>query len=607
MRTGVKVGGQLTAAQTTICSIAVLQPCGNKELLLTIADWLIFLEGYSKYISALKKYVSTAYATKGRVTDSWHSDDYTLNAAWSFALASRIVHGDFSMSLTQSAQSSNCKYLIAPAFMYITADSPPAHANLFVKIVDVPLQQGIDNPVFDSVNGCILNMLSQKVDGTLGFFMTYVDSFLSYTYENAFMLEKVTNASDPQSPFFIPTEYLNIPEPVAYNRCTAVVSYAVNGKSLADLFKEACDEFSHKFSKYKNYRQIMLEFPQFYNAIFTLGTDYGMLHNDLHLGNILYDAHAGKMVCIDYGRMHFQAFVNVHDKFVSDFVHVEMQKFAIKLSCHDKNKESYANLMDEVHTRMKSLICMNGVYTMHVADLMTLAGNMYLFFLGSAIPSKVEKVKRLIDKFFNVTYGDKQRLRLHDVCITVKSVPHIISGFNEFATNIGIVNSSKPKEGANDWIPFFRIVGEGLLYMALMMSDHMKLEGAKEGKTNIFLNNVFCWKNFQFENNVMMLRFANDLPKYAATYPQLLPYCRLLHKIKNPGRTDAMDIDGGGSTSHTDIKYNRWLAPAATNKGATHAQLVTRLKGEEENVNAPLQPLPTSCKTRRSGSSRKNA
>ena len=51
-----------------------------------------------------------------------------------------------------------------------------------------------------------------------------------------------------------------------------------------------------------------LVFPQFFEFLTTMGLNYGLIHNDLHLGNIFYDITANKLKLIDYGRMHIAAY-----------------------------------------------------------------------------------------------------------------------------------------------------------------------------------------------------------------------------------------------------------------------------------------------------------
>ena len=195
---------------------------------------------------------------------------------------------------------------------------------------------------------------------------------------------------------------------------------------------------------------------------------------------------------------------------------------------------------------------------MHVADFMTLAGNMYLFFLASSKHGKHMRARRLISRFFNVVYETKADLCHRRAKIIIPDVKSICKGYQEFRRNIGSLQSPKEKSASHNWIPFFEIVGEGLFLLAMLFAFALNLKTGEAGSINLERNDI-VYMHFQYTGGSdLLLRYIAHLSKEQKLLASLSPFIGKMtppkHKSKSKHKLPLegpvpMEIDNMTMTS----------------------------------------------------------
>jgi len=485
--------------------------------------------GYNGVVMQLAKFVQKKY---NQHAASWHSDTFSLRAAMSLIFAAQLDSIRILSDLKQN--SANCKFTIAKAKASVLS----SETSLFVKVIDYPTKKGIDSILVDNVNGKIFNWFMQQYPDMQGYFMFYVDSFLNWSSQDKkrWNYDITSDITNPQSPLFIPEGYPNEgPERkpsnaggifACYPQQQVSISCAIKGRSLQDYFERACESAGQ--TTYEQCRSIMLKFASMYEQMRILGRDWGMLHNDLHLGNLLFDEDAQKIVCIDYGRVHFQRLVEEPVAEINEFAKTEVDKLGLskRFSLDYEAFKSgvtpcnYKDVMDKLHRHTKSdtnspfltrSVTVTSVkYPMYVMDLMTLAGNMYLFFLAGSKRNKGERIHGLINPFFKVyakghkkgePFPIKKEIVSRNLLLRVFDVQKTWANYNRFLQNIIQVNSTKGKSDAHDWQPFFSIIAEGLMYMAIVLARVNSVNIGQKAKVPLINNDrntQAFWHHFQY-------------------------------------------------------------------------------------------------------------
>lgn len=300
--------------------------------------------------------------------------------SWLFWLVHKLQKVDGKLNLTNN--SANCYFAIET----LKNTGNGQEEDLFFKIV--PVQTGVkklDSIIVDNVNGMIINMLrkiasnNQEMQKTLGHYMTFRDSFLFY-YNNKLNTIPVSNILS-----------MYPPSSQEMTQCQVAVYEAIDGPSLMTLVKTSCrlvNTDSYKLSKIVDATKHLLlnifkQANDILKSIYSMGSTYGMVHNDLHLGNILIDKHNNNnVVIIDYGRMFFQTYMpkqqDVIDATVNSIVQEQFYRMEPLYDLSIKKRYEDAALLNFY---VKGPMTYEGKYITFITDYITFALNMYIFFL----------------------------------------------------------------------------------------------------------------------------------------------------------------------------------------------------------------------------------
>ena len=116
--------------------------------------------------------------------------------------------------------------------------------------------------------------------------------------------------------------------------------------------------------------------PDFAHFMRTFGIELGMMHNDLHLGNIFVDMTNHSLVLIDYGRITFANFYDQRSQIVDVIVQSEIDKNAFLNSRTLGREPPYRWFIDKFARYAKTFnVKYKNNYLCHVLDLITLCGN----------------------------------------------------------------------------------------------------------------------------------------------------------------------------------------------------------------------------------------
>jgi hypothetical protein len=166
-------------------------------------------------------------------------------------------------------------------------------------IIKVQIHEKADDLLIDSVNARIINEIINKNENLNKNLMTYVASFVNYIEE----IQK-----DPYIYGIFFKIYLNKLEQSTDNiepkKC--FVANAIKHFTL----RKMVDDMEIRDLNILLNNKILINFIN--NLIF-LGENYGFVHNDCHLGNILFDTKNLQLVLIDYGLVYFD-FDKLNDK-----------------------------------------------------------------------------------------------------------------------------------------------------------------------------------------------------------------------------------------------------------------------------------------------------
>jgi len=248
--------------------------------------------------------------------------------------------------------SANCSFSTL-----VVSSNPKQYATaLFLKAVNYPKSPDVDDIVVDNINGALINQII--VNGPLSKYRNHV-----MKYVDAFYNETCTNRNAKG-------ERMNIPSCVLYPKAEGPIHCEVAKARLFSIF-ECIDGTSLYKLQHNEFMKIVLKnnpICRFFDFLIEMGVDYGMLHNDLHLGNVFFD-HANEcLTMIDYGRIHFGYGDSLtNEKWIPEI---------LKKNLEPNPNVTYRDYMDRNHDFIKSRVKIYGKFPMAIFDMMTLSGNL---------------------------------------------------------------------------------------------------------------------------------------------------------------------------------------------------------------------------------------
>ncbi len=477
MKRKIQRGGNLDNLRTlllkTIKTPAEMLPFSSIEDLINTMIY-VNLEHYNSFIQDV-----------GKV----YQDKFKKNAFWCTLFAARCEGIVSNRQLVNN--SANCSFTLMPVMLQGTN----LFKSFFVKIVDFPIKN-TDHILLDNVNGWILNQFTDAfIPGIKNHVMEYIDSFVGYTKDRKYWdFSTQMDISSLDSPF-------NLNSSSYFNKVYVSISTAVHGMSLNNLLQSYIQNPNLKGFCDTIVNTKMMELV---NVLTKLGLEWGMLHNDLHFGNILINKdNDSKLVMIDYGRLHFQRFADadeVYNKNLNTFIQREFKKLCIdddpKLNYLLQKYEGQGTIIDKLgDENMKSTGINNNLeYFFHITDMITLACNMYVFYLITQQNNRDIIIQLQSFVRFN---ANPSQLLSRDISITFSTA--IDDRINQYKAVYDKLGSSPNAE-------YLKYMIEGLFYFTWFLS--------KENKFSINLYNEsskYFYHHFQYIGNSKDL--VDKLPK----------------------------------------------------------------------------------------------
>lgn len=312
--------------------------------------------------------------------------------------------------------SANCK------FTFIDAIRPAAQApeNLFVKVVPISVADDSDPIATDNINGEILNEIIENEPHLAPHFIQYVFSSQTFIHKTPtgkqyLTFEKDFDIMNPKGHFYQPqirrqtlpgtvinairrsiTGYKgyagNAPSwspvpsaplapsmpnslpPLHDELANMSIFKAIPGKSIQEIFDD------HRKAARNNLRDLFLilsRLTDFYEALAYVSVRYGLVHNDMHLGNVRYSSDADTFAIIDLGRLYLQA---AHEN--PHTIH-KIRDELLKSGEWESNRpfEDYEQYQYETNSHLFSFDPSGkGAYLTGIMDFITLSMNIYAEF-----------------------------------------------------------------------------------------------------------------------------------------------------------------------------------------------------------------------------------
>jgi hypothetical protein len=233
---------------------------------------------------------------------------------------------------TLQGNSANAKFLILQNTTYSLGEKlTPVPVPIIIK---VQLDYRADDILVDSVNARILHKIGMNNKNI----MEYISSFRAYITESSsgnYELNIGNYIKTLESQLIEPKKQLIEPKRHFAKKC--LVAKAVKHRTLGTLMDNINSQHFEG--------DICPKLHTLAKTMILLGENYGFVHNDCHLGNILYDLNTKTFVLIDYGRVYFGLSDKSLDSYVSQFFEQEIDK----LSLNPEVEYSKPNYSDHLH------------------------------------------------------------------------------------------------------------------------------------------------------------------------------------------------------------------------------------------------------------------
>ena len=284
-----------------------------------------------------------------------------------------------------TVNSANCSFALVES-KYKGKPTP-----LFVKAVEpwIP-SQTFDDIMVDNINGFFINKL---FTGTLysKYFMYYIGSFIS--------LKSQVASGDFNwgvNSYIVNWKENNFKIQQSDQLCNISISQQINGFSLS----EYSEGYKNNDPRYTSRQTLVLDSClDFFKKLLVFGFEFGISHNDLHLGNIFYNKNENCLTMIDYGRLYFNdisVFYQHHKKglgSVGDNIKHMLQENGRKVNFADFS--NYTDAMKQINSNYAVTNKMGHAFTDTATDYICFSGNLYFMFLN--IFPKMGAIRQLVE------------------------------------------------------------------------------------------------------------------------------------------------------------------------------------------------------------------
>jgi len=384
------------------------------------------------------------------------------------------------------SNSRNSKFTIAD----VIKENEENKKRLFFKIVDYKsqvLQSTIDLIIYDVFNSIIFEKLLSllKNNRYRDYIPKYEGCILSYsasTTKRNLFFKSITNQkwnyndliyTNKESPY----NYKNISSAnTPYKEKVVIfITEALNNPlSIAQIFGKYYE--NPNINNKELMMDVIINCYKLYEFIKYIGYEYGFMHNDLHMGNILYDENKNKLVLIDFGRSSFAIFLERLDQrlnniLMSDFLKLSYNE--VFSSIPELNNYIYMFKIPQLYRYSNSII-INRYYFGVIYDLIAFALNIYIrtiYYINKLYNSNFDKFINFFQKIIEINYYNNiLNLLINNIKIKVTSttIDELINSYIDIKDNyINTLICKSSKE-------HFTFLLEGLFYTALLL--HSKNE-----------------------------------------------------------------------------------------------------------------------------------
>jgi len=277
--------------------------------------------------------------------------------------------------------SGNCNILIATI-----KNNNNEEEKIFIKFVSL-LSQDVNHThtdllLFDIITGIIFNYLIEN-DMMYGktliknHISIYKFNFISYTTpDNIWNYNEIIDIYNNNSPY----NYDNIftkANSIYNNDQYLYISEVIDeGLSIENAFRNYYINVNNNINK-TIIKNILNNSYDFYNFLIYIGINYGFIHNDLHLNNILFNKKTNKLVLIDYGRTTFGYYCMNNDEYVNNIVKTQISKLNYNINADNYLKLYFKNKLYPFKIPFIRNV-KNNKYFGIIYDLITYTLNIYI-------------------------------------------------------------------------------------------------------------------------------------------------------------------------------------------------------------------------------------
>lgn len=430
-------------------------------------------------------------------------------------------------------------------FAKLTVSYKKQDLTFFIKAAprDMVMTRRIDNPMTDSVNGKILQQLSQAVRNA---------DIKRHTimYETSFNCTTVFDDTRQQDILplhrMMDIDHEDCPFSLSFHRkqdfVFASVFEYIPGESVSDILKKDANGI-HK---------ILNSLSDFWQTIGMLGMDFGMIHNDLHAGNVFYNTELHKLMLIDYGQMTFPYEIQ-------DVIRAQLDDIVKNEAWHNNIKPvTYAHLIGGRTIAYKDLA---HFYTTHILDLATFMTNVYYYMCKT-----LDQQWHFFDELIKFDGNDDM------IQVNLNITSCITEWYNAMLAvdNAEFLSASEKHS--------MHLIGEGMFFLSMIMihvfsekgwinSHVQKLNMSREILANA---KIMHW-GFQVNQNIVhkyvnttkicenLLKELSNMKNSAHIITYLFGHSLILKKMTTPYPDHTWQTGGKKQMSYAETTAKEWV------------------------------------------------
>jgi hypothetical protein len=272
--------------------------------------------------------------------------------------------------------SENCKFTISEVIM----ERQTLPEKIFIKVVDYHSQtihHDNDLLILDVFNAIIFEklLLVSENQKYRNFIPKFKGSFVSYIKNNWNYNE--INYQNQLSPYYY-DNILSGNSPYYRQKALVLMTESINIVSVLTLFLEYNFDSSNPLH-INRVSSVISKFADLYDFIKYIGYTYGFMHNDLHMGNVVYDISNDRLVLIDFGKSAFKKFLLDVDPELNNSLMSEFSKLDCSELLKNAKIKNYVDLFNNSSLYNNTFsIESNGYYFGVIFDLITYSMNVYM-------------------------------------------------------------------------------------------------------------------------------------------------------------------------------------------------------------------------------------